>query len=81
MDISPNLYPPIAIALAILIFSIFLYRHWSTIIFSSIEEINALTITIKNEIHVNKNIFEKAIDTTKNKRIKDLLEESKRNLL
>ena len=81
MQVPANLIFPIAIALGILLISIYLYTSWSKVIQQSIDSIKELTDGIKNKKFLSEDIFSAAIDATKDKRIKDLLQESKRNLI
>lgn len=81
MQIQPNLYLPIGIAFGIFLVSIYLYTIWSSVITQSINSINELTNGIRNKKYLGEDPFSAAIDATKNKRIKDLLNESKRNLI
>lgn len=79
--IPPSLYAPIAIAVGIVLISLYLYIYWSKVIKNSISEIQELTSGIKNKKFLGDDIFTAAIETTKNERIKDLLHEIKRNLI
>jgi predicted nucleic acid-binding Zn-ribbon protein len=81
MAISSSLYFPIAVAFGIFIVSLYLYISWSQIIQESIDEIEGLSNSIKAQKFVGEDIFTNAIEVTKNKRIEDLLLESKRNLV
>ena len=81
MPIQSDLYYPIGIAFGIFLISLYLYTTWSQVIQESIDEIEKLTNGIKNKAFLSEDIFTAAIEGTKNKRIKDLLQESKRNLI
>jgi len=81
MLISTDLSYPIGIAVGIIIISLYLYITWSQVIQNSINDIEVLTSGIKNKKFLSEDIFSAAIDDTKNKRIRDLLQESKRNLI
>ena len=81
MPIQSDLYYPVGIAFGIFLISLYLYTTWSQVIQESINEIEKLTNGIKNKAFLSEDIFTAAIEGTKNKRIKDLLQESKRNLI
>jgi hypothetical protein len=76
-----NPYWPIGIAFAIILITIFLYITWSSIINESVNEINNLTNGIKNKKFSSEDVFGAAIESSKSRRIKDLLHECKRNLI
>ncbi len=76
-----NLYLPIGIAIGILLVAAFLYWSWSKVINQSIEDIKSLSDEVKNQAAVGGDIFSVAIDSTKDARIVDLLQECKRNLM
>ncbi len=81
MPIPSDLYYPVGIAFGIFLISLYLYTTWSQVIQESINEIEKLTNGIKNKVFLSEDVFTAAIEGTKNKRIKDLLQESKRNLI
>uniref|UniRef100_UPI004047E998 hypothetical protein n=1 Tax=Polynucleobacter sp. TaxID=2029855 RepID=UPI004047E998 len=81
MLIPVNLYFPISIAIGILLVSVYLYQYWSRIINRSVNEVNALSKDIGENRLTGDDVFTSAIDTSTNPRIKNLLLESKRNLI